>query len=82
MILNGYMTDAYGVYPGEPIVAGLVTEDPNLCFLVKEIASRIIPHFAIACQEETKSIVFMSNDTDVFIYSLAYHQRFRELGMQ
>ena len=49
---------------------------------VKEIASRIIPHFAIACQEETKRIVFMSNDTDVFIYSLAYHQRFRELAMQ
>ena len=55
MILSGYMTDAYGVYPVERIVAGLVTEDPNLCFSVKEAASRIIPHFSIACQEETKA---------------------------
>ena len=73
------MTDAYGVYPGECIVAGVVTEDPELCISIEETDSRIMPNIAIACEEESKSAVVMSNDTDVVICSLTYHQRFCEL---
>ena len=57
MILSGYMTGRYGVYPGERIVAGVVTENPELCFSIKEADSRIIPHIAIAYPEEIKRIV-------------------------
>ena len=81
MILSGYMTDAYGVYPGEGIEAGVVIEDPELSFSIEEADSRIISHIAITCQKEIKRIVVMSNDTNVVIYSLAYHQRFCELGI-
>ena len=81
VILSGYMTDAYGVYPGERIEAGVVIEDPELSFSIEEADSRIISHIAITCQEEIKRIVVMSNDTDVVIYSLVYHQRFCELGI-
>ena len=82
VILSGYMTDAYGVYPGVRIVAGVVTEDSELCFSIGEVDSRIIPHIAIAYQEEIKRVVLMSNDTDVVIYSLAYNQKFCELDIQ
>ena len=82
VILSGYMTDAYGLYPGECIVAGVVTKDPDLCCSIEEADSRIIPHIAISCQEEIKTVVVMSNDTDVVIYSLGYHQRFCELEIQ
>ena len=73
VILSGYMTDAYSVYPGARIVAGVVTEVSELCFSIEEVDSRIIPHIAIAYQEEIKRVVLMSNDTDVVIYSLAYN---------
>ena len=53
------MTGRYGVYPGERIVAGVVTENPELCFSIKEADSRIIPHIAIAYPEEIKRIVVM-----------------------
>ena len=76
------MTDAYGVYSGERIMAGVVTEYLELCFLIKEAKSRIIPYITIACQKEIKRVVVMSNDADLVIYSLAYHQRFCELGIQ
>ena len=45
------MSDAYGVYPGECIIAGVVIEDPELNFSTEEADSRIIPHIAKACQE-------------------------------
>ena len=37
---------------------------------------------AIACQEKRKRVVVVSNNTNVVIYSLVYHQRFCELGIQ
>ena len=67
------MSDAYGVYPGERIIAGAVIEDPELYISTEEADSRIIPHIAKACQEEGKSVVVMLSDTSVAIYSLAYH---------
>ena len=67
------MNDAYGVYPGERIIAGAVIEDPELYISTEEADSRIIPHIAKACQEEGKSVVVMLSDTSVVIYSLAYH---------
>ena len=76
------MTDVYSVYPGEHIVAGVVTEDPELCFSIEEADSRIIPQITKACQNEVKRIVVMSNNTDVVICSLVYHQRLCELGIQ
>ena len=52
VILGGYMmNDAYGVYPGECIMAGVVIGDPELNFPTEEADSRIIPHIAKACQE-------------------------------
>ena len=73
VILCGYMTDVYGVYPVERIVTGIITEDPEICFSSEEVDSRIIPHIGRACQEEIKRVVVISNNTDVVIYSLAYH---------
>ena len=67
------MTDVYGVYPVERIVAGIITEDPEICFSSEEADSRIIPHIGRACQEEIKRVVVISNNADVVIYSLAYH---------
>ena len=49
VILSGYMTDAHDVYPGERIVAEVVTKDPELSFSIEEADSRIIPPIAIAC---------------------------------
>ena len=49
MTLSGYMTDAHDVYPGERIVAEVVTKDPELSFSIEEADSRIIPPIAIAC---------------------------------
>ena len=46
------MTDAHGIYLGERIVAGAVTEDTELCSSIKEADSRIIPHIAKAGQEK------------------------------
>ena len=63
------MTDVYGVYPDERIVAGIVTENPELCFSAEKADSRIIPHISIACKEERKRVVVMSDDTDIAIYS-------------
>ena len=63
VIISRYMTEAYGVYPGECSMAGAVTEDPELCFSIEE-----------ACQKEVKRVVV--------IYSLVYHQRFCEIGIQ
>ena len=51
VILSGYMTVAYGSYPGECIMAGVVREDPKLCFSIEEADFRIVPDIAIACQE-------------------------------
>ena len=82
MILSGYITNAYGVYPGTCIMAGVVTEVPDRWCSVKEADSRIVPQIAITYQEEIKRVVVMSNDTDFVIYSLAYHRRFCELGIQ
>ena len=76
------MSDAYGVYPAECIMAGVVIEDPELNFSTEEADSRIIPHIAKACQELVKKVAVMPNDTIVVIYSLAYHQSFCELGIQ
>ena len=67
------MTDAYTVCPGEHIVAGVVTEDPELYFSIEEADSRIIPHISKACQEEVKWVVVMSNNTDIFTCSWAYY---------
>ena len=67
------MSDAYGVYPGERIIAGAVIEDPQLYISTEEADSRIIPHISKACEEEGKSVVAMPSDTSVVIYSLAYH---------
>ena len=62
MILNGYMTD---VYVDRMMMIGVITKDPELCFSIKEADSRIIPHIAIACQEETERVVAMLNAFDV-----------------
>ena len=67
-----HLTDAYGIYPGECIFAGIVTEYLELCFSIEEADSRIIP--------QIKRVVFMSNNTNFVTYSLEYHQRFCELG--
>ena len=80
MILSGYMTDVYA--DRMMMMIGVVTKDPELCFLIKEADSRIIPHIAIACQEETERVVVMLNAFDVVTYSLVYHHRFCELGIQ
>ena len=77
-----HLTDAYGIYPGECIFAGIVTEYPELCFSIEEADSRIIPHISIVCQEKIKRVVFMSNNTNFITYSLEYHQRFCELRIQ
>ena len=61
------MTEVYGIYPGESIVPGVVKDDPELCFLIEEADSRIIPHIVKACQEEVKKVVVLSNDTNVAI---------------
>ena len=50
----GLESDVYCVYPGERIMAGVATEDPELCFSIKEPDSRIIRHIAKACQEDVK----------------------------
>ena len=76
------MSDAYGIYPGERIISGIVTVDLELYFSTEEADSRIIPHIAKACQEEVKRVVVIPSDTTVAIYSLAYHQRFCELRIQ
>ena len=76
------MSDAYGIYPGERIISGIVTVDLELYFYTEEADSRIIPHIAKACQEEVKRVVIIPSDTIVAIDSLAYHQRFCELGIQ
>ena len=34
------MNEAYGVYPAEHIVAGVVIEDPELCFSTEEADSK------------------------------------------
>ena len=65
------MTDAYGIYLGERIVAGVVTEDPELCSSIKEADSRIIPHIAKAGQEKIKWIVALPCDIDIVICNLA-----------
>ena len=62
------MADAFGLYPGERIVAGVVTEDPDLCCSIEAAGSGIIPHIVIACHEEVKRVVVMSNDTYLVIY--------------
>ena len=72
------MTDACGIYLGERIVAGVVTEDTELCSSIKEADSRIIPHISIAGQEKIKWIVVLSCDIDIVIYNL----RFCDLGIQ
>ena len=54
-------------------MTGAVTEDPELCFPLKEADSKIIHHIRV---------IVMSNDTDIAIYSLANHQRFCEPGFQ
>ena len=82
VIFSGYMVDIYGVSPWGRIVAGVVIEDPELCFSTEQADSGIIPHIAEACQEEVKTVVFVPNNTSVVIYSLPYHQRFYELGIQ
>ena len=61
------MTEVYGIYPGESIVSGVVKHDTDLCFLIEEADSRIIPHIVKACQEEVKRVVVTSNDTNVVI---------------
>ena len=33
-------------------------------------------HTAKTCQKEVKRVFVISNDTDVLVYSLAFHQRF------
>ena len=76
------MSDAYGAYPGECIIAWVVREDLELYFSTEEADSRIIPHIAKACQEEVKRVVVIPSDTIVAIYSSAYHQRFCELRIQ
>ena len=75
------MTDAYDVYYGECILAGEVTEDPDLCFSIEEADSKIMSNIAKICQREVKRIFFMSNDTDFLVYSLVDYQRFNELGI-
>ena len=65
------MTDAYGIYLSERIVAGVVTEDPELCSSIKEADSRIIPHIAKAGQEKIKWIVALPCDIDIVICNLA-----------
>ena len=76
------MNDAYGVYPGERIIAWVVIEDLERYFSTEEADSRIIPHIAKACQEEVKRVVVIPSDTIVAIYSSAYHQRFCEFRIQ
>ena len=60
VILSGYITDAYGVYPGERIATGVVTEDPELSLSIEEADSRTIPDIAIACHEEIKRMGWLS----------------------
>ena len=76
------MSDAYSIYPGERIISGVVIVDLELYFSTEEADSRIITHIAKACQEEVKRVVIIPSDTIVAIYSLAYHQKFCELGIQ
>ena len=76
------MSDAYGVYSGERIVAGVFIKDTELYFSTEEANSRIIPHIAKACQDEVKRVVAKPSNTTVVIYSLAYHWRFCELEIQ
>ena len=68
------MSDAYGIYPGERIISGIVTVDLELYFYTEEADSRIIPHIAKACQEEVKRVVVTPSNTSVVIYSLVYDQ--------
>ena len=35
-------------------MAGVATEDPELCFSVEELDYKIIPHIAKVCQEDVK----------------------------
>ena len=65
------MTDACGIYLGERIVAGVVTEDTELCSSIKESDSIIIPHISIAGQEKIKWIVALPCDIDIVICNLA-----------
>ena len=57
-------------------------EGPEVYLSTEEANSRIIPHIVETCQEEVKMFVVVPNDTSVVIYSLAYHQRFCELGIE
>ena len=45
------MSNSYGVYPAERIIAGVVIENPELYFSPEEADPRIIPHIAKAYQE-------------------------------
>lgn len=54
----GLESDVYCVYPGERIMAGVVTEDPELCFSIKEPGFGIIVHIPKACQKDVKRACF------------------------
>ena len=43
------MSDAYGIYPGERIISGVVIVDLELYLSTEEADSRMIPHIAKAC---------------------------------
>ena len=44
--LSGYVTDTYDLYPGEQIMTGVITGDPELNFLVV----KLIPDHPLHCQ--------------------------------
>ena len=78
IILSGYVTDGDGVFSAIEVKNGNVSDRPDLNCTLEEADCRLILHIAKAGKEHYDRIIVLSNDTDVFIYNLAYYEQFRK----
>ena len=82
LVLSGYVTDSDGAADCVAIENGVVSVRPELHSSIEEADCRLIPHVHNAVQCQSKRVLILSNDTDVVLYTLAYHDIYEQQGIE
>ena len=82
LVLSGYVTDSDGAADCVAIENGVLSVRPELHSSIEEADCRLIPHVHNAVQCQSKRVLILSNDTDVVLYTLAYHDIYEQQGIE